>query len=153
MRRSRLLSSSTQGWAQELYHAFQWKVLANSLPQMVVRPTNWHTWRSVCPLLRPVQLGAYSGRQKSTFLIKKVADIRKHYLEIHFFSDRRNIILFDGLSSKVHPGQVLLWAKQYLTRRPEFVASVGRVWDHPDTFSYLWNSRECPMHHWQVQNG
>ena len=39
---------------------------------MVVRPTNWHTWGSLCPLLRPVQLGAYSGRQKSTFLIKKL---------------------------------------------------------------------------------
>ena len=38
---------------------------------MVVRPTNWHTWRSLCPLLRPVQLGAYSGRQRSTiFSIK-----------------------------------------------------------------------------------
>ena len=89
MRRSRLLSSPTQSWARvlnfELYHAFQWKVLANSLPQMVVRPTNRHTWRSLCPLLRPVQLGAYSGRQKSTFFNKKVAVIRKHYLEIHFF--------------------------------------------------------------------
>ena len=88
-------------------------------------PFNGKFWPIVCPkwwsdpqtdtpggvsvhFLDPYSLVHIQVGKRPQFFDKKVAVIRKYYLEIHFFSDGRNIILFDGLSSKVHPGQVLL---------------------------------------------